>query len=99
MVENSREQRKNQTREALSQAAIEILATEGIDALTAERIADAAGVSRRTLFNYFARVEDVLTATIEAVTTETLDAIAARPEGEPLRVSALTVLEGLIDSP
>ncbi|SEC80184.1 DNA-binding transcriptional regulator, AcrR family [Nocardioides exalbidus] len=99
MVENSREQRKSQTREALSQAAIEILATEGIDALTAERIADAAGVSRRTLFNYFPRVEDVLTATIEAVTTETLDAIAARPEGESLRVSALTVLEGLIDSP
>ncbi|RYB91072.1 TetR family transcriptional regulator [Nocardioides oleivorans] len=99
MAENTREQRKNQTREALSRAAIEIVADEGIDALTADRIADAAGVSRRTLFNYFARVEDVLTATIETVTADTIDAIAARPAGEPLRVSALAVLEGLIDSP
>lgn len=99
MAENAREHRKNQTREALSQAAIEIVATEGIDALTADRIAEAAGVSRRTLFNYFARVEDVLTATIETVTADTIEAIAARPEGEPLRVSALAVLEDLIDSP
>ncbi len=94
-----REQRKNRTRDALCQAAIEIVATNGLDELTADRIAERAGVSRRTLFNYFPRVEDVLTATIESVTTETIDAIVARPAGEPLRTSALAVLEGLIDSP
>jgi AcrR family transcriptional regulator len=94
-----REQRKNQTRAALTDAALDLLAREGIDGLTADRIAEAAGVSRRTLFNYFARVEDILTASLEAATAETIDAIVARPADEPLRTSALAVLEELIDGP
>ena len=94
-----REQRKNQTREALCAAAVEIVAADGLDALTADRIAEVAGVSRRTLFNYFARVEDVLTATMESATSEMIDAIVARPAEESLRTSALVVLEELIDSP
>jgi AcrR family transcriptional regulator len=99
MVDTGREQRKNQTRDALAQAAIQIVSTEGIDALTADRIAEVAGVSRRTLFNYFARVEDIVTASIESVTSETMDAIAARPEGESLRDAAFAVIEDLFDSP
>jgi AcrR family transcriptional regulator len=90
---------KQRTRDALSQAAIALVSTEGIDALTAERIAAAAGVSRRTLFNYFPRVEDVLTASIEQVTADTLEAFVARPADEPLRRSVTTVLEGLLDEP
>ena len=66
-------------------AAVAIVAAEGIDALTADRIAAEAGVSRRTLFNYFARVEDVLTASIEKVTDDTVAAFVARPSDEPLR--------------
>ena len=90
---------KQRTRDALSQAAIAIVSAEGIDALTAERIAAEAGVSRRTLFNYFPRVEDVLTASIEEVTTDTLAAFVARPADEPLRRSVAAVLEGLLDEP
>jgi AcrR family transcriptional regulator len=90
---------KQRTRDALSRAAIGIVSTEGIDALTAERIAAEAGVSRRTLFNYFPRVEDVLTASIEEVTTDTLAAFVARPADEPLRSSVVAVLEGLLDEP
>jgi len=90
---------KQRTRDALSQAAIAIVSAEGIDALTAERIAAEAGVSRRTLFNYFPRVEDVLTASIEEVTTDTLAAFVARPADEPLRRSVTAVLEGLLDEP
>lgn len=94
-----REKRKNQTREALCAAAVEIVGTDGLDALTAERIAEVAGVSRRTLFNYFARVEDVLSASMDTATAEIIDAIVARPAGEPLRTSALVVLEELAESP
>jgi AcrR family transcriptional regulator len=94
-----REQRKNQTRAALSAAAIAILVEDGLEGLSADRIAEAAGVSRRTLFNYFPRVEDILTATLESATAETIDAIVARPAHEPLRASALAVLEDLIDGP
>lgn len=99
MSETVREQRKSQTRDALTAAAIDLLARHGIEGVTADRIAEAAGVSRRTLFNYFPRVEDVLTATLESVTAETIDAIVARPADEPLRTSALVVLEDLIDGP
>lgn len=99
MTSGGRAQRKNQTREALCAAAVAIVGEHGLDALTADRIAEVAGVSRRTLFNYFARVEDVLTATMESATSEMIDAIVARPADEPLRTSALVVLEELIDSP
>lgn len=91
--------KKQATREALGRAAIDIVSAEGIDALTAERIAADAGVSRRTLFNYFATVEDVLTASIHDVTTDTLAAFVARPSDEPLRRSVTAVLEGLLDEP
>jgi AcrR family transcriptional regulator len=100
MVENSvREQRKSQTRDALCQAAVEIVGTEGLDALTADRIAEVAGVSRRTLFNYFARVEDIVTATIEDVSEETIRAVVERHADEPLRDAVCGVLETLVDSP
>ncbi|WP_374455815.1 TetR/AcrR family transcriptional regulator [Nocardioides sp.] len=94
-----RERRKVETRAALTAAAIQVLVEEGLEELTADRIAEVAGVSRRTLFNYFPRVEDVLTASLEAATVETIDAIVDRPADEPLRTSALVVLEAMIDGP
>jgi AcrR family transcriptional regulator len=95
----ARERRKTETRAALVGAALEIVATEGFDAVTADQIAERAGVSRRTLFNYFPRVEDILTATIREATAETIDAVLARPAGEPLRESAFAVLETLLETP
>lgn len=91
--------KKERTRLALSRAAIAIVAADGIDALTADRIAAEAGVSRRTLFNYFARVEDVLTSTMDEVMQETLAALVARPAAEPLRLSVTAVLAELVDHP
>jgi AcrR family transcriptional regulator len=91
--------KKERTRQALTEAAVAIVASEGIDALTADRIAADAGVSRRTLFNYFPRVEDVLTASIEQVTQDTVAAFVARPADEPLRESVAAVLAGLLDDP
>ncbi|KQV67613.1 hypothetical protein ASC64_10270 [Nocardioides sp. Root122] len=96
-IAGGRERRKLETRAALTAAAIQVLGDEGLEALTADRITEVAGVSRRTLFNYFPRVEDVLTASLEAATVETIDAIVARPADEPLRTSALVVLEAMVD--
>lgn len=97
--EGLRATNKERTRAALSDAAVAIVAAEGIDALTADRIAAEAGVSRRTLFNYFATVEDVLTSSIEQVTRDTVAAFVSRPGPEPLRESVMAVLEELIDNP
>ena len=91
--------RTDRTRQALADAAVQIVASDGIDALTADRIAAAAGVSRRTLFNHFDRVEDVLTASVEDLVAETIDAVVERPAHEPLRAALCAVLEDIVDSP
>lgn len=94
-----RPSRTSRNRQALTDAAVQIVAADGIDGLTADRIAAVAGVSRRTLFNHFERVEDVLTASVEELTAETIDAVIQRPAGEPLRVALCAVLEDIVDSP
>ncbi len=94
-----RTSRRDKSRLALTKAAVELVAEHGIDGLTAERISARAGVSRRTLFNHFERVEDVLTASMEDLVTETIEAVVDRPAEEPLRVALCTVLEELADSP
>lgn len=91
--------RTSRSRQALTDAAVQIVAADGIDALTADRIAAVAGVSRRTLFNHFDRVEDVLTASVEDLTAETIDAVVQRPAGEPLHAALCAVLEDIVDNP
>jgi AcrR family transcriptional regulator len=48
-----RERKKDQTRDALGRAAIELFETKGYEATTVAEIARAANVSRRTFFRYF----------------------------------------------
>jgi AcrR family transcriptional regulator len=55
-----REQNKTATRAAIADAALDLLRASGSEAVTAERIAEAAGISRRTFFNYFPSVEAAL---------------------------------------
>ena len=55
-----REQKKRETRRAIRDAALDLALQNGIEALTVETIAQTAGVSPRTFFNYFASKEDAL---------------------------------------
>ncbi|MBX7266948.1 TetR family transcriptional regulator [Micromonospora sp. Llam7] len=68
-----REQKKQQTRAALVDAAARLFAATGYDKTTVADIAAAAGVSTRTFFSYFRAKEDVLFAG----TDQRLAAIAA----------------------
>lgn len=89
----AREARKLRTRAALTTAALTIVEQEGIESLTAARVADEADVSRRTLFNYFPRVEDVLTAGLADLVDAGIQVFLARPTDEPLRDSVLVVVD------
>lgn len=48
-----RERKKQQTRQALHEAALELIDLNGLDGTTIEQICAAADVSPRTFFNYF----------------------------------------------
>lgn len=52
--------KKEQNRQAIAQAALSLFEAKGFEATTMDEIAHAAGVSRPTVFNYYARKEDIL---------------------------------------
>jgi AcrR family transcriptional regulator len=54
-----REQTRAVVRSLLAQTALELFAAKGYDNTTVDEVAAAAGVSRRTLFNYFRNKEDL----------------------------------------
>jgi AcrR family transcriptional regulator len=55
-----RERKKQRTRQALYEAATRLFLTQGYTRTTVAEIAAAAGVSTKTLFNYFSGKEDLL---------------------------------------
>ena len=57
-----REAKKEQTRSALSDAALHLVSRHGYEATTVDAIARAAGVSVRTFHNYFSSKEEALVA-------------------------------------
>jgi AcrR family transcriptional regulator len=55
-----RDQKKLETRDALVRVAADLFGKRGFEAVTIDEIAEAAGVSRRTYFRYFATKEAVV---------------------------------------
>lgn len=58
--EGLRERKKRETRAGISQVATALFMKRGFDAVTIDDVARAAGVSKMTVFNYFARKEDLM---------------------------------------
>jgi AcrR family transcriptional regulator len=88
-----RERKKAETREALRAAAIRLFLEHGPSAVTVNDICAAAGVSRRTFFNYFESKEAALFAWDQRLTDELVANLAARPSREP----PLTALRRAMD--
>ncbi|MFE6719801.1 TetR family transcriptional regulator [Streptomyces albidoflavus] len=86
-----RERKKRATRAALGEAAVRLAVEHGAENVTVEMISEAAGVSPRTFFNYFASHDDAF-AMIDAdlgprVTRAVLAAPAALSPLEALRAA------------
>jgi AcrR family transcriptional regulator len=76
-----RERKKRATREALTRAALELFAERGYDETTLVEIAEAAGVSTRTIFAYFPSKEDILFCTMGTMKDALATALSERPDG------------------
>jgi AcrR family transcriptional regulator len=79
------DRRAARTRAEILEAAIDLFVAQGFEATSMEQVAEAAGVSRRTLYRYFATKDDIAfdlprewLAVLEA-------ALATRRDDEPTR--------------
>ena len=79
-----RERKKQQTREALSWAALRLAIDRGLGNVLVEDIAAEAGVSPRTFNNYFSSKAEAITWRHLNRARRTADLLRAEPPGEPL---------------
>ena len=85
--------RTSSTETAILEAARDLLAEGGIDALSMRAVAARVGVSATAIYNYFenkqALVQSVISIGFERFDEYLLQAAAGRPEGSPERLEAL----------
>jgi len=78
-----RELKKEQTRQLIADTAQRLFAERGFDRVTVAEIAREAQVAEATVFNYFPTKEDLFYGRLEALGARLVDAVAARPAGQP----------------
>lgn len=77
-----RERKKRETYRAIFHAAHELVRARGLDRVTVDEIAAAAGVSSRTFFNYFSCKEEAVVGMDPEILTEVADELRRRPARE-----------------
>lgn len=91
-ISGLRERKRADTHARVHSAAMELFARRGFEATTLDDIATAAGVSRRSLFHYFASKEDIVLSTKAGLGDLIEAAVARRPAAEPLLAMAENAL-------
>lgn len=87
-----RELNKAANREAIAGAALAFLRNRALNEFTVDDVAAAAGVSRRTFFNYFSSVEAAVASFTQDYLDSVITALEARPVDEPILESAQLAL-------
>lgn len=94
-----RDQKKAATRDALALAAVRLGKEHGWDAVTADAIAQEAGVSTRTFHNYFSNKEEAVLHHIESSALEWFEKLRARPASEAIWDSLRHIAVDLVADP
>ena len=97
MTLSLRERTRGAVRDEVMRCAWILFAEQGYAATTVEQVAEAAGMSRRTFFRYFANKDDLVLQRMLESSQQLADELAARPADEPawqaLRAAFDPVLE------
>jgi AcrR family transcriptional regulator len=83
-VPGKRALNKRHTRRAISEAAMGLFLERGFDAVTTTEVAETAGVSPATVFNYFDTKEDLFFGQIRQLERRLVDIVDACPPGESI---------------
>lgn len=89
-----RELNKERTRRAIRASVLQLACQSPIAELTAEQIADRAGISRRTFFNYYAGIDAVLAQATQEPMLGLFEAFLARPGDEDPLAAMIAALQG-----
>jgi AcrR family transcriptional regulator len=89
-----RDRKKQQTHDALSQAAIELFLERGFDEVSVTDIATAADVSKPTLFKYFATKQDLVLHRIADHAGEAAR-VVANSSADPIEALRAHFVDGL----
>ena len=88
-----RDRKKQQTRAALAAAALRLVDERGLDRVTVEEISEAADVSPRTFFNYFATKDDAIIGGPVTDGPSLRERLLAVPGRTPLAAALLAAME------
>lgn len=87
-----RQRKKDQTTAALVREAMRLFSTNGYEETSVDEIAEAAHISRRTLFRYFPGKADIVMAWAHGLTTVLAEGMARAPIDIPLQEAVIEAL-------
>jgi AcrR family transcriptional regulator len=87
-----RESKKARTRQEIAEHAMALFVRKGFERVTVAEVADAAGISEKTVFNYFPTKEDLFFDEVPKREAMLIEAIRSRANGESV-VSTLHRLQ------
>jgi AcrR family transcriptional regulator len=91
-----RERTRRAVQTQVAEIALQLFVDQGYEATTIDQIAEAAGMSKRSVFRYFATKEDVICGRYELVGERLAEALRARPLDEPLWESLRRIFDELV---